>query len=832
MKHLKSFIFHAVIFCSVLMNNNVDLSTCFRHSNQKVIENRLEQISEEDSLFQVKIIDLGTNGDCTLITYQDTQILIDCGGTAQSEKAIMAEIEKAFKDYPEDKIFDYVIFSHGDSDHIINFAGDSFTPISPKISSSGLVKWMLNKGIKIDTFIDFDPNSDASNPLAKLDLYTQVKSDAKEGDEDPKEVKKTYASYSAARKYLKEKGYILNYFTSSQCLYEKRGVDLKDLTLWENNVKQPTDTFTFANSLGSLQILNNEFSYKSYRGTVENVEANSCDRNILSTCCLITFDEQKFLFTGDLPEFYNYNRVKGESNLVKKNKSIQEPVLFYKASHHGSNGSNSDYLLSYVRPQYIGVSCAINGQYQFPGDSAFKSLCLYTDKIYLTSKKIVDNEGKDKIVAFDGTITFSYSKKEKNYDEMLKVQCSEHKKAEYDNHSILSTDFFKISDSDKFKEKRFPVSTIELTSTQLGLTPNSCSYVKSGHIDILINDGIHDGRTNMAAIREINSNIDTLCNDHVLDYLVVSSQLFDDYSCLIGSNGLLTTSTYRLKKVKNLIFHPIQSNNSFSKFLKKINEIKASAQGVEIENIITVQDLSSASDYFLYFDDQQKNKSYGYLEILQRPYNKVSAEYDYLNSLGIHVNVSPKGASSLESFDYVNLGHCYDAEENENTLSSLKKINVISLPHYGYLPSSTNKASNYFYSKMVAARVYGILINVPFGSRNSENKNLYPSMYWYKSNSQSNVVLENMYATKFVNANQNTKLNLSLCQNAVVAMANIPFQIGGGGNLQYRANTNQNTNRPFTMFNTSDGIQSYSKYRDTFVKYEPGNYEFLKEFLR
>ena len=811
MKNLNGLIF----FLSACASINPFSSKLYKNQlNYHNIRRDDDNVSE----FSVKMIDLSANGDCTLITYGDTQILIDCGGKKQSSDAIIKEIEESMKDYPNDKIFDYLIFSHGDSDHIINFAGDSYHETGVL---SGFANWIVKKNMTIGTFIDFDPNSDESNELAKLNLYTQDNSKT-DFDEDDTNLKKVYNSYKSARDYLKSKGYITDYFTGSQCLYKKRNISADKLSLWKNNKSdEPKDSFTFADSKGEIKILNNIFSYTNYRKDQDNLETTSCHRNLLSTCCLITFDNQKYLFTGDLPEFYNYSRVYGETELVKQNKEIQDSVLFYKAAHHGSNTSNSDFLLSYIRPQYVGVSGVIDGQYEFPGDNAFQTLCLYTDRIYFTSSKQKEEEG-DSVKPFDGTIKFSYKLNLEQNDEKLSVVCSNH--TDNNSHSILSTDFFALSQSDDFKKKRFPVSTIELTSNELGLTPNNCTYVKVGKTDILINDGIHEAKFNSNAIYEINNNIDTLCNDHILDYLIITSKLVDDYSALIGANGLLDSkSSYKLKKIKNLIYSGFGNDETFNNF---INNIKNNSK-IEIDNFIKI----GANNYRFTFD---KNNDYGYVEILRRDSKQSASEYEYLNSFGVHINVTPQGFTSQEGYDYINLGHCYELDENIKTLSSIEKINLISLPHYGFHSNKKVKdISKYFYNKMINAKVYGILMNAPFGSRNIKGENIYPSSCWTMCDKNSYTVLKNTYSTKFVSSNNNNyKLDTSLSNNALIAVSNLPFRVDKGENLQYRINQNQGANRPFSMFNVNEDIKSYSKYRNSFLTYQEGNYKLLSSYLK
>ena len=62
-----------------------------------------------------------TSGDCTLIKVGDTEVLIDAGSTTASPATTVPYIRQ----YCEDGILEYVIATHGDSDHISGFVGGS-----------------------------------------------------------------------------------------------------------------------------------------------------------------------------------------------------------------------------------------------------------------------------------------------------------------------------------------------------------------------------------------------------------------------------------------------------------------------------------------------------------------------------------------------------------------------------------------------------------------------------------------------------------------------------------------------------------------------------------
>ena len=777
------------------------------------------------------MIDLGTNGDCTLIIVGNTQILIDCGGTADSWTKIQAELDNAMPE--DDKLFDYVIFSHGDSDHIVNFANSTYSlfPTKAKIKTDEkkcLSSWVINNGYKIGTFIDFDPTLDTTlkDLRYKNSLYTTENDDQEEGSSGEIKLKETYSRYKNARNYMKKYKFIENYYTNSQCLSKFRD-DMDDDGKKKN--KDFTNKFQFSSSpKGTIEILDNYYAYHSYASG----KPNGISRNIIATCVLIKYDGYKYLFTGDLPEFQSGGTVSrtsptrkelkktlgpikpgldslgAESVLVERNyKELKDGVLFFKAGHHGSFSSNSDNLLNIIKPQYIGISCAAGGQYDLPKDVALSTMCQYTDKIYLTSYKDVENESK----ILHGTVTFTYKAKLKNYDELLDVT--------YENmsapKSILGNNIiWKLRDDvkqpqgkeKKTENRRFPIRTIELSSADLGVVPNDCTYIKAGHIDILINDGVLDGRKNGSA--EINGKIQKLCNDHVLDYLIVTTQHLECFSNLNGENGLLTSKS-SIKQIKNLIINPVcgqdlQKNVAVEQLAKDISH-----STIPIRNMYGFKNGKFSSLRDTNLPIKYGNTSIGNINILTRA-GAEGESYTYATSLGVNVNLRD-GA-----FNYLNLGTCYDSQKNENLIARLNKrnpITLMTLPHFGYLP--TEDDNKYFNELKKKSSNLGVLVNAPWGSINNSKESLYPSAHWGKTNGE----LSAFRANKFVDGRSGkNRLNTNKSYIDIEAITNYP--ISTKENLQYRYVYQSNTialkNNPYFSFY---GIEQpkMSDYRNTFL---------------
>jgi competence protein ComEC len=81
------------------------------------------------------------------------------------------------------------------------------------------------------------------------------------------------------------------------------------------------------------------------------------DENELSIVNYFACGKQKILFTGDISEVV-------EKRLISMDKNLKFEVL--KATHHGSNKSNSGDFLSFYSPKKIVISAGKDNKYGFP----------------------------------------------------------------------------------------------------------------------------------------------------------------------------------------------------------------------------------------------------------------------------------------------------------------------------------------------------------------------------------------------------------------------------------------------------------------------------------
>lgn len=132
-------------------------------------------------------------------------------------------------------------------------------------------------------------------------------------------------------------------------------------------------------------------------------ETDASTENNYSVCTLFTYNQQHYLFTGDLESG-------GEASLVEKNDIPQ--CELYKAGHHGSKTSSSKKLMEKVQPKVVCCCCCCgSSEYtktkdnQFPTQEFINRVAHYTNNIYATT--ISTDNDKKTYQSMNGTICFS-----------------------------------------------------------------------------------------------------------------------------------------------------------------------------------------------------------------------------------------------------------------------------------------------------------------------------------------------------------------------------------------------------------------------------------------
>jgi beta-lactamase superfamily II metal-dependent hydrolase len=102
---------------------------------------------------------------------------------------------------------------------------------------------------------------------------------------------------------------------------------------------------------------------------------NKNDTNDASVSVLVTYGDESFLLTGDLPS-------KEESKLLDA--GLPKNITVYKAGHHGSKYSSGEQLLTYIKPEYAVISAGKNNSYGHPNPEAIERLQKYSKEIIST----------------------------------------------------------------------------------------------------------------------------------------------------------------------------------------------------------------------------------------------------------------------------------------------------------------------------------------------------------------------------------------------------------------------------------------------------------------
>lgn len=527
--------------------------------------NKSKATSDGSSDLNVQVLDFSNNseGDCTIITIGDTQILIDSGKKNNTVyKEIEAKLSQALEN-DNDKVWEYVIFTHADADHIGN--------------SVAVMNYLTSNDNSIGNIIDFDMVTENESRLMELNGDT-----------------KTYKDYRSKRMEIDDEKNAeskVKYFSAS--------------TLSSDNLYK---TYEIENDV-TLTILYNYFDdFNVINGLYESSKQGFF-KNIISVCTLLEYHGEKLLFTGDLEErdsatsnslnyeneyINNYkspisklssdckSKIDDDLPNIKKTTTIIDDsigaertllayhrdklsnVLFYKAAHHGSKTSNSGYLMDCIKPEYIAVTAGPGGSsniYKFPNPIVLNSMVKYTDYIYPTSVLIDNDKGLQKLF---GNLNFKFS-----LDSSSKVTCdvttefnnsiSENAKApeiwetvlcEYDSESksyvqngaYYLEEISNLTNNTSFSPK---LQILEFSSDNFG----NCTLLKMGHYDILIDCGSFDNtdRTFINKVKEY-------CYDGILEYVIITKSIDDSYSQMIGTHKLNDKNgIFDLFKIDNLI---------------------------------------------------------------------------------------------------------------------------------------------------------------------------------------------------------------------------------------------------------------------------------------
>lgn len=430
-----------------------------------------ENIKKYSNDLQLHFLNVG-DGDCYFIKFGDTEILVDSGEKNRSIK----EINNTIKAICKDKTLEYIIVTHGDSDHL---------------------------GI-MENVLDFfnKKRVDESNNQEKKDLFLEGYSVGNIVDFDSEYVKGLYTS----------NGYT-NYIKARDSLKNEKTKYTPIASLGESVSDFESKTVTFTNSNGDIAKLH--FLYNEYYFLNEEQKKDEY-KNTSSICLLLEYGKSIVLLTGDLEEIDTTEspiEFKGETKLYDNYKNLlKDGVTLYKAAHHGSRSSNSADFIDKIHPNYVMISsmASSKNQYKFPSQQSLDNFFKYTGNIYITAYQD-DNAGEQ---PYYGNTSF-YIDKEEN----VVVSC--------ENKSMQDVS---LQDDTLWFQKNRTVPTQIIEFDGEGKENGNCMLVKAGNKELLYNAGVYESIKSRSFIDDIQK----YCSDKKLEYVIVANSELDNISQMVG----------------------------------------------------------------------------------------------------------------------------------------------------------------------------------------------------------------------------------------------------------------------------------------------------------
>lgn len=116
------------------------------------------------------------------------------------------------------------------------------------------------------------------------------------------------------------------------------------------------------------------------------------DTNGASVSMVITYGDESFLLTGDLPSTEELNLIDALLSLRQSrvsrhelaSSSVDSNTTVYKVGHHGSKYSSGEQLLTYIKPEYAVISAGKDNTYGHPNPEAIERLQKYSKEILST----------------------------------------------------------------------------------------------------------------------------------------------------------------------------------------------------------------------------------------------------------------------------------------------------------------------------------------------------------------------------------------------------------------------------------------------------------------
>lgn len=287
-------------------------------------ENALSTIIDKNGL-RIHFINVG-QADATLIEFPNNEImLIDCAGTTnESSSKFISYLNKIdFKEEDNEKIIDYLILTHPDSDHIGNaeYIFDNFR-----------VKYCYRPDI-------YSLNEEVFNTLL--------------------EVQSTNELYANVIQKMDKENCLADPIKTCQEL-----LIIPDTYNYETGVTDPLNWI-----VNFYAPIANKLPYR------ENNDYQKPMTNDYSPIFILTYLDKQIMFTGDASEDVEKAFLEFYNNETYADLDFDIDIL--KLGHHGSRYSTTEELLNFVNPEYAFVSAGQNNNYGHPSTYTLERLANY-----------------------------------------------------------------------------------------------------------------------------------------------------------------------------------------------------------------------------------------------------------------------------------------------------------------------------------------------------------------------------------------------------------------------------------------------------------------------
>ncbi|MDD4110373.1 MAG: MBL fold metallo-hydrolase [Clostridia bacterium] len=324
------FLFITILFsCTFFFKDKLENFVNFAYN-----ENALSTVIDENGLI-IHFIDVG-QADATLIEFPNDEImLIDCGDTsATSQQKFRSYLNKIdFEIENEEKVIDYLVLTHPDSDHI------------------GGAEYIFDN-YKVKTC--YRPDIYASNEEIPADtsLIVQLLT----GD--------TAELYANVIIKIIEEG----------CLSIKTVQELEISST--NYVEETSQTDPLDWIVNFYAPIVSELPYRTNDNYLEP------KTNDYSPIMILSYLDKKIMFTGDASEDVERDFIDYYSD-----EEIDFDIDILKVGHHGSRYSTCEELLNFVYPEYAIISVGADNNYGHPSAYTLDRLSTYglnNNEIYRT----------------------------------------------------------------------------------------------------------------------------------------------------------------------------------------------------------------------------------------------------------------------------------------------------------------------------------------------------------------------------------------------------------------------------------------------------------------